>query len=393
MNSMGDMITTDTHAAADDLAIPARYSEIVGLNIWEARTKNFVRELERRGFRFTRFETGTWRALFRQSWPFIKTILRSESMLCGTVFTVQLPWILLAKLLRRRVIIDFPMDSTAWPFLTLRSWKLQVALQLRLADTVLMIKSRAYLIAKFALNRQRVNFIESCPDVELVQRGQWGRPRYKPRTGTLLICWSGGHVHHRLERFMPIFDLLQKLLPHAELLLIADPTKPSVISTLRYAEGAGLSDRIQAIPLIVPSEDFYATIAQCDIWVATLGDDTLQGRQELRMELLEAALLGKAVVAAPTPGLLEHGFTDRREIIFVDPLDPQGSALKLAEFARNPEMCTQLGERLRAYVIEHFSLKKSIDDMVDALWPTKQLYGSRPLQSQKDVSTELPKHE
>ena len=150
---------------------------------------------------------------------------------------------------------------------------------------------------------------------------------------------------------MPTFQSLRALIPNAELLLIGDPEQPSIIQSKQYAADKGFAERVRAIPVIDPPEDFYATIAQCQVWVATLGDDTVQGRHELRMELLEVGLLGKPVVAVRTPGLIEHGLSDGRELIYIDPSDPVRSAAKLAELIQKPKLLANLGTRLRTCVV------------------------------------------
>ena len=174
---------------------------------------------------------------------------------------------------------------------------------------------------------------------------------------------------------MPIFKNLIELIPGAELLLIADPATQSVRECIRYAQAAGFPERVHVLPVIKPVQDFYATIAQCDLWVATLGDDTMQGRQEFRMELLELGLLAKAGVAAPTPALIEHGLSDGRELLYIDPANPKESAVKIADFANRPESLRQLGHRLRDRVIQDFSIKNAVDEVLGGLALSK---GSAP---------------
>jgi glycosyltransferase involved in cell wall biosynthesis len=258
------------------------------------------------------------------------------------------------------------MDITEWPFSGAADWKRNVKLALRSATYVLTIKSRAYLISKFGLKPERVLFVDSCPDIRRIEAGLEARPHFRPPKGTFLLCWSGGHEHHRLERFMPTFQSLVALMPSAELLVIADPAKPSVVESQRYAAAAGLSDRIHFLHVIKSREEFYATVAQCHLWVATFGDDTLQGRHELRMELLEMGVLGKAVVAGSTPALVESGLTER-EILYVDSADPETSALKIAKLAKNPGSLPKLGEHLRAWVLGRFSLEEAVDHILDSV--------------------------
>src|SRR5271165_1275409 len=309
---------------------------VVSLNVDESRTKNFLRELRRRGFEVLVFDQVGRGYVLSALLPFLRAVYRSDFVICGTRFPWQIPWMLAARLLGRPCFVDCAMDIAAWPFPETRRWRRIAKMGLRSASCMLTIKSRAYLAAKFGLNRRRVLFTESCPDPELIDKARSAAPHFQHPDHSLLLCWSGGHHHHELERFMPTFQKLAEIVPNARLLIIAHDEKQSVVESLAYAEKAGLRDRVHVLGIIKPVEAFFATLAQCDLWVSTLGDSTLQGRQELRMEFLEAGLLGKAVIASRTPALEQHGFADGQEILYIDPTDPAGAAHKIARLAADP---------------------------------------------------------
>lgn len=340
---------------------------VVAFAIHECRPMNFIRELKRRGFRVADFTATSPVATFSNLIAFVKAIRCSEFVFCGAPVPANIPWILLTRLLNRPCIVDCPMDITTWPFPVVRHWRWRIAFALKCANPVVTIRSRAYLIRKFGLNERRVMFIESCPDRSRIEDSVEATPHFRPRAGAFIICCSGCHPHHRLERFMPTFESLLALIPGAELLLIADLEQPSVVECKRYARAAGIGDRVHAIPIIKPVEEFYATVSQCSLWVATMGDDTLQGRHEFRMELLEIGLLGQPVITAPTPGLVDHGLVDRREILYMDPSDPRGSARKIADYASNPTLLTEIGRQLRERVRHEYSLQTAVDALLEGV--------------------------
>jgi glycosyltransferase involved in cell wall biosynthesis len=256
------------------------------------------------------------------------------------------------------------MDLAAWPFPERLHVRWLVRLTLQSASFLLTIRSRQYLIEKFGLNKKRVLFLESCPDEKRVSAGLTGSPRFRRTPDEFVMCCSGGHEHHRLERFLPIFEQVIRLVPKAKLLVIADPSKPVALSALKLAESGGLSRNIQLLPVIKPAEDFYATLAQCDLWIATLGDDTLQGNHEFRMELLEVGLLGKAVMAAPTAGLLDNGLSEGQEILYIRPAEVGPSAMKIAAIANDRRKLSLLGKNLESHVKRHFSLAEAVDRLL-----------------------------
>jgi hypothetical protein len=156
-------------------------------------------------------------------------------------------------------------------------------------------------------------------------------------------------------------------MPNALLLVIADPHQTLVAAARECAQERGLSDRIIFLPVIRPLERFLATVALVDLWVATLGDDTVQGRQEFRMQLVEVGMLGGSVVAAPTPGLLAHGLKDGDQVVYIDPAQPQLAAEKLAALASDPQVLKRMGTRLREHVERRFSVRHAVDEVLDSV--------------------------
>lgn len=341
--------------------------EIVCLNITESRTRNIIAELGRRGFSAVEFNTARFSTVVGKLLTFAKAARRTDFVLCGGPIRSQILWMLVAKALGRPCVLDFPMDFMEWPFPVVWHCRWTVLLTARLADYVLTLRSRAYLIDKLGLDPRRVLFLENCPDRRRIESSHGASSRFQPRPGSFVICCSGCHSPHRLERFMPTFEALLDMAPNVELLLIGDPEKPSIVESQRYARAGGFEERVHLLPLIRPVEDFFATLARCQMWVATMGDDTIQGRHELRMELLEVGILGKPVVAARIPGLIDNDLADERELIFIDPSNPVANARKLAGLIRDPKSLGAIGERLRTCVLKRFSLDDDVDHLLEEL--------------------------
>ena len=344
--------------------------QIVLLNICETRTWNFIHELQRRGFQTVEFKTGNLKDTVAGLIPFCRAVRRSAFVFCSLNLPWQLPWMLLIKLMGRKSVLDCPMDVSAWPFPERAHWKWLVTRALRLADVVLTIRTRAYMAAKFALRREQMVYVESCPNRDLVLAGLHATPRFQPLPESFTVCISGGHEPHRLERFLPIFEALIPLVPNIELLLISDPSKPVVRLIADYARQAGFPQRIRLLPVVKPPEEFFATVAECQLWVAMLGDDTLQGKHEFRMELMEIGLLGKpAVVTLKTPGLAEHNFIDGQDLIYVDLAGPAGAAAKIAAFAKRPGALERLSLNLQKRVSKDYSLSDAVDTILASVGP------------------------
>jgi len=76
--------------------------------------------------------------------------------------------------------------------------------------------------------------------------------------------------------------------------------------------------------------------------------------------LLEAAVLGKPIVASRVDGIAEL-FEDGSEIRLVTPGDPRSLAAAIAELVEDPDKAAAMGERARHRVIDEYSSAASIE--------------------------------
>ena len=365
--SPGHVLPSKAEIGASTTPVSRSAGSFVALNISESRTWNFVRELERRGYIRVDFMATDWSTAVRKAFTFCKAVRASDFVLCGTALPWQLPWMFLTKLMRRKCVLDCPMDITIWPFPEKTHWKWLVRMALRSADSVLTIRTRAYFLDKLKVHPKKRAYVEHVPDRVVIYASRRVSPALRLRREAFTICLSGGSPPHRLERFLPVFEALIPLVPNVELLVIADEARSVVGSTVEYARRAGFAQRIRIVPVIKPVEKFFATVAQCQMWVATMGDDTLQGQREFRMELLEIGLLARPVLSVRTSGLEEHQLIDGSEVIYIDLSDPRAAAAKIAFFAHHPTQLAQLGLNLQRRVEADYSLDAAGDTILQLL--------------------------
>ncbi len=76
--------------------------------------------------------------------------------------------------------------------------------------------------------------------------------------------------------------------------------------------------------------------------------------------LLEAAVLGRPIVASRVDGITEL-FEDGREIRLVKPGDPKALAAAVADLIADPEAAREMGERARLRAIDEYSAPASIE--------------------------------
>jgi hypothetical protein len=354
---------------------------VLGINLGESRTRNYARELQRRGYEIVELSVQSLSQLWRALQALWAARARTGFVLMGAGIPWQIPVSYLAQSLGKAVVLDCPMDITEWPFPEVRHTRLLTAMLLRLVDRVLTVETRSYFREKFGLRDDALVCVESCPDEEDLRGSASARPRITIPPGAFVICCSTGAVHHRLELFLPIFEKLAEILPQAILLVIGDEAQPLVRAARDLATRPDFKTRVKVLPIIKPIQDFFATVSLADLWIATMGDESVQGDREFRMELFELAWLRKPVAATRTSALAHHGLVDGETVIFLNRHEPEATAQRLADLSSSPERLRTFGLRLNR-LLAHHTLAQAVDRIVAALPAAKadpaSLPGAKP---------------
>jgi glycosyltransferase involved in cell wall biosynthesis len=340
--------------------------KFVLLNANESRTHNFKRELLRRGWSVEELSCIGWNKAIRDLVRFLRAIRGAKFVLCGVGFPWQGLWILLAQFLGIKVLIDCPVDVTVKPFPEVWHWKLILGFFFRRADLFLTLSTRDYLVGKFRLNPAKVLFLENCPDLNQIEVGLRSIPRFMPLPDRLVLGYSGVALSQHIDRFVPTFKLLTERFRNLVWLVISEPNNPMILRLCEEARKLNVIESIIVISTIEPFTDFVATIAQCHMWVGHMGNDSLLGIHELRMELLEMGAQGKPVIFVPTPAIEKQGFVNDENIILIDPDRPKESAECISRYLDSQAEQERIGENLRKHVLAKFSLTSSIDRLLDA---------------------------
>lgn len=368
MNPDAKALAVSTAAQGQDRSFEvdgeALSSSVLVINASESRTQNFKHELIRRGWRVEEFNCLSWTGVVRDLARYLRSLRRSRFVLAGVGFPWQGPWLLLAKIFRVKVIIDCPMDVTVKPFPEVWHWKRALGFFFRRADGFLTLASRDYMIQKFRLKPERTLFIENCPDIETIRKGRRAVPAYSAAPENFLICYSGVAEWQRIDAFVPIFKALREKIPNATWLVISNLKSPMIARLQERAAELGVLEAIKLVPIIKPYEDFIATVAQCHLWVSHMGDNTLLGLHELRMELLEMGVLARPVVSVATPALERHGFRDGENIILIDSNNAEESAEHILRYLNTAGEPERLGRNLSQHVARHFSLSEGVDRLL-----------------------------
>lgn len=333
----------------------------------DGRPTHIKKALQKKGLEITAFEVSSWGIVISQTPRFIAELTKASFVISSMNVPYIIPWIVLAKGMQKKLFLDYPVDLTVKPFATAKHWEALVHWTLGLADYVVILKSRSYLIAKLKINPRKFIYLENCPPSETIAQAQnISVPNPFPKNA-LRFCYSGVASWQHAEIFVPVFKEIKAAVPNVHWLVISLLEDSYAQNLKNSVRSHGVEASTTFVPVIKPYETFIATVNQCDLWISHMGQDTLLAQTELRTELLEIGLLGKAVVAVDTPALRIHGFEDGKNIILIDPANPAASREKIMPYLLDAEKRARLGENLRQHILTHFSLDQYIERMVETI--------------------------
>jgi len=294
----------------------------------------------------------------------VKTALRSQFVLLGHAsFPLLIPLVLLLRLLRVKIIFDYPYDIiTPEFFKRLRLNYLLIFILFQTSSLVLTEKARKYVGKKFRLKPSKLYFLDNLPLVDLIEKFKKQTPTVKFPSDKFIIAYSGNIFFHGSERFIPIYRVM---LNHNNNIQLVIMSGPEIIRKVdEAARVMGIRDRILYVD-IKPYEEFIPIINQCDMWVGLLDDESLLGKTALRTELLELMALGKPCVYAYTDAIKLHPFKDGWNIILINPHDIEGSAKKLLAYINDEEMLRAIGLNAKETVKKYFNVDEKIAELME----------------------------
>lgn len=142
-----------------------------------------------------------------------------------------------------------------------------------------------------------------------------------------------------LETMLAAYPALHAAHPGLRIALAGEgPARPG-LARAPHARAAWLPGKVASVPAVL------AQLAVCCFPSSTPGVPT---------SLLEAAALGRPIVASGVPGVADL-FTDGLELVLVPPGDPAAMAAAVDALLRDPERAARMGERARLRTIDEYA--------------------------------------
>ncbi len=257
-------------------------------------------------------------------------------------------YVLLAKLLRRRVIIDqiltYVSHQEVFPYFP----RALDALTYRLADGILTHSEtmRRELTAGFGVDLKRVEVAYPVLDLDLFSRRYDAETAALRRalgiTDRLVVMYHGmWHPWHGLPY---IYEAARLLEGNQRIVFVIIPrdSEPNRKNVLFVEEQ--------------PFERLPAHLQMADVWVSGFDSDA-RGERTFSSTLIQALALGLPVVtghAGERAAVLRDGVEAR----LVPLRDPRAITDAVLELAARPEVRRAMGARARAFAQEHFSIER-----------------------------------
>ena len=265
-----------------------------------------------------------------------------------TLHPLVFAYVALAKLLRRRVVIDQILTYVSHREVFPRFPRVLDAWTYRLADGILTHSEtmRRELTAGFGIDPERVEVAYPVLDLKLFSR------RYDAEAAALrdalgitdrfVVMYHGmWHPWHGLPY---IYEAARLLESHPGIVFVVIPkdSEPNRKNLLFLEEQ--------------PFERLPVCLQMADIWCSGFDTDP-RGERAFSSTLIQALALGLPVItgrAGERAAVLRDGIEAR----FVPLRDPCAIAGVLLELATNPEAARSMGARARAFAQEHFSIER-----------------------------------
>lgn len=319
------------------------------------RVQQYVTALSRLSHRvdllnFGRLRGGAWHKIFEV----LSQVVASVRAFAGhdVIFVTPHPlvsvYVLLAKLLRRRVIIDqiltYVSHQEVFPYFP----RALDALTYRLADGILTHSEtmRRELTGRFAVDPNRVEVVYPVLDLDLFSRHYDAEAASLRRalgiTDRFVVLYHGmWHPWHGLAYIYEAARLLEKD-PRIVFVVIPRDGEPNRQNLLFVEEQ--------------PFERLPVYLQMADAWCSGFDSDA-RGERAFSSTLIQALALGLPVItgrAGERASMLRDGVEAR-----LLPLrDPRAIAEAVLDLVSCPEAAREMGARARAFAEQHFSIDR-----------------------------------
>ena len=327
------------------------------------RVQQYRASLERLGHEVELLDFGRLRgnlarkllAALKQFMASVRAFARSDVVVV-TPHPLVVLYVLLAKCLRRRVIIDqiltyvshdevfawFPRSVDAWTY--------------RLADAILTHSEtmRSELTARFVVDAERVQVVYPVLDLDLFSR-RWDAEAEALRRALgikdrFVVLYHG--MWHPWHGVPYIYEAARLLLDQPSVVFVViphvdAPRPPNVVLVEEQ--------RFERLP---------AYLQMADAWVSGFDTDA-RGERAFSSTLIQALALGLPVItgrAGERAAVLGDGIEAR----LVALRDPRAIADAVLDLATRPDAARTMGARARAFAQEHFSIER-LDRALEAL--------------------------
>jgi phosphatidylinositol alpha-1,6-mannosyltransferase len=105
--------------------------------------------------------------------------------------------------------------------------------------------------------------------------------------------------------------------------------------------------------------DVRPYLRACDIFVMPTREERQGDIEGFGLVYLEAALMGKPVIASPVGGAVD-AIVNEKTGLFVNPIDPREIASAVCRLLDSPEFARQMGEAGRQRVLREFTWEHTV---------------------------------
>lgn len=328
-----------------------------GVRVWRSYTPStFHRSIRGRMLAFAGFALGATATLLWHAKRADVVIATSPSLL------VLLPGLVARLALRTPLVFEvrdlWPESAVATGVLSARSPLTKAlygleALGYRLANKIVVLTPafKEDIVRRGLAPAEKIELIPNGADLELFQPGP-PDPAVREKYGwgeRFVVLYSGAHgIANHLSQYLETAELLKE---REDILLVSVGDGPQRASLMAETERRGLRN-LQWLPA-VPKEEMPSLIRAADVGAAILKKvDTF--KTVYPNKIFDYMACGRPVLCA-IDGVARKLVEEAGAGVFVEPENPKDFAAKIVEMAEDPVQRSEMGQRARSYVPQHFS--------------------------------------
>lgn len=264
-----------------------------------------------------------------------------------------------AAVIKKVLRVPFVTFAHAWEFLRFAphslAWRVCRFIYDQAEGIAAISSATKAALVERGLSPSKVFVVYLGVDMEMMANGKDFSDADRMKLNGHRILLTVGRLVPRkgVDKVLEALPLVLKQHPEVRYVIVGDG--PDRQRLQRLAQEIGVADCVIFTGRV---PDVKPYLRACDIFVLPTREERRGDIEGFGLVYLEAAAMGKPVVASPVGGAAEAVVAEQTGL-FVNPFDPQEIASAVCRLLNSPELARQMGEAGRQRVLQEFTWERT----------------------------------